>query len=439
MGIFQQFPYSNFHEMNSDQIIKIMREMQDEWAATKEEWASMQEFINNYFETLDVSEEVLAAMQVLALNGTLNQILDPTIATTVTDWLDENITPTTPAIDNTLLISGAGADAKVTGERLNIISNYGIILAPFVENEYLDVFNNGEIKPYNGFSRTNYIDITDLDKLYISSPAQTLYCGFFTSANTYISAFTINAGENTITIPQNAKYALISAQTSIIENIILKNSMFNALTREKLFFKRKYILIGDSYGEGYNPDGNVTGWCQRVVTQLQLNINDYVIKYKGGCGFYHRSDNKNFETLLDEAGATVDKLSITDIIVCGGWNDNSDTIQNVYNAVLSFIAKVRAQYPNATMHIGMIGASNDAAVKTRLQNTVLYCYQYGALADVARYINNIEYAISYNNLASDGIHINADGEVQVTNAIVQYLKTGSSYIPYRFFNQIKTS
>ena len=37
------------------------------------------------------------------------------------------------------------------------------------------------------------------------------------------------------------------------------------------------------------------------------------------------------------------------------------------NAVLSFIAKVRAQYPNATMHIGMIGASNDAAVKTRLQ------------------------------------------------------------------------
>ena len=48
MGIFQQFPYSNFHEMNLDQIIKIMREMQDEWAETKNEWLDMKTFINNY-------------------------------------------------------------------------------------------------------------------------------------------------------------------------------------------------------------------------------------------------------------------------------------------------------------------------------------------------------------------------------------------------------
>ena len=439
MGIFQQFPYSNFHEMNLDQIIKIMREMQDEWANTKTEWADMQDFINNYFENLDVSEEVLEAMQILALNGTLNTILDPVIASTVTDWLNDNITPTTPIIDATLLISGAGADAKVTGERLNVLSNYGIILAPFVENEYLDVFDNGTIKPYTGFSRTNYIDITALEKLYILSPASTQYNGFFASDNSFISGFTISTGENVVTIPTNAKYVMISANSAIIENIILRNSMYSSLIRDKILLKRKYILIGDSYGEGYNPDGNVTGWCDRVVTQLHLNAGDYVIKYQGGSGFYHRGDNKNFETLLDEAGALIDKTKVTDIIVCGGWNDNSEIISNVYSAILSFITKVRNEYPNATMHVGMIGASNDATVKTRLQNTVLYCYQYGALADVCRYINNIEYAISYNNLASDGIHINADAEAQVTAAIMQYLKTGSSYIPYRFFNQIKTS
>ena len=80
MGIFQQFPYSNFHEMNLDQIIKIMREMQDEWTNTKSEWASYKEFIDNYFANLDVSEEVLEAMRVFASDGTLNTILDPTIA-----------------------------------------------------------------------------------------------------------------------------------------------------------------------------------------------------------------------------------------------------------------------------------------------------------------------------------------------------------------------
>ena len=54
MGIFQQFPYTNFHEMNLDQIIKIMREMQDEWEATKAEWASYKEFIDNYFNNLHI-------------------------------------------------------------------------------------------------------------------------------------------------------------------------------------------------------------------------------------------------------------------------------------------------------------------------------------------------------------------------------------------------
>lgn len=127
MGIFQQFPYSNFHEMNLDQIIKIMREMQDEWADTKAEWASYKDFIDNYFANLNLDEEVLKALQVLANNGTLKTIIDPTIATTTTEWLNEHITPTTPAIDDTLSISGAGADAKVTGDFIRAVSQMGML------------------------------------------------------------------------------------------------------------------------------------------------------------------------------------------------------------------------------------------------------------------------------------------------------------------------
>lgn len=115
MGIFRQFPYSNFHEMNMDEIIKIMREMQDEWAATKEEWASYKDFIDNYFANLDVSEEVLAALRAMAADGTLNQILDEPIANATAEWLAQHITPTTPPVDNSLSIAGAAADAAVTG------------------------------------------------------------------------------------------------------------------------------------------------------------------------------------------------------------------------------------------------------------------------------------------------------------------------------------
>lgn len=115
MGIFQQFPYSNFHEMNLDQILKIMREMQDEWENTKSEWASYKDFIDNYFANLDVSQEVLEALRVTMADGTFNDTVDPVIIATITQWLNDNITPTTPAIDASLSVSGAGADAEVTG------------------------------------------------------------------------------------------------------------------------------------------------------------------------------------------------------------------------------------------------------------------------------------------------------------------------------------
>ena len=80
MGVFRQFPYSNFHEMNMDEIIKIVKNMLEEWAqyhaewdawmeeinddwsnyqeVMNEAWQDMQDFINNYFDNLDVQVEI---------------------------------------------------------------------------------------------------------------------------------------------------------------------------------------------------------------------------------------------------------------------------------------------------------------------------------------------------------------------------------------------
>ena len=137
MGIFQQFPYTNFHEMNLDQIIKIMREMQDEWTATKAEWASYKDFIDNYFATLDVSQEVLQALQAMAASGELNQIMDPVIASETTAWLNEHVSPTSPAVDNSLTIAAAAADAKIAGDLIRGMQRAGGI-------KYSTTFNGKE-------------------------------------------------------------------------------------------------------------------------------------------------------------------------------------------------------------------------------------------------------------------------------------------------------
>ena len=175
MGIFRQFPYSNFHDMNMDEIIKICRELQDAWAATSAEWASYKDFIDNYFATLDVSQEVLQALRTLAASGELNTIIDPVIATETAAWLAEHITITQgeTVIDDTLSVAGAAADAAAVGARFaendikynNRISEiseaYGLnIFNPYtcVKNIFLNA-TTGEPESNNNYIASDFIAV----------------------------------------------------------------------------------------------------------------------------------------------------------------------------------------------------------------------------------------------------------------------------------------
>ena len=129
MGIFRQFPYSNYHDMNMDEILNIVKSMSEEWESTKEEWASYKDFIDNYFANLDVSDEVLQALRAMAASGELNTIMDPVIASATTDWLNEHVTPTSPIVDSSLTIEGAAADARVVGVTGGFIRFKGLLPA----------------------------------------------------------------------------------------------------------------------------------------------------------------------------------------------------------------------------------------------------------------------------------------------------------------------
>lgn len=141
MAIFNEFPQTNFHDINLDWIIAKVKELAEEWARYYTEWnnwqdsmiddweayqnnlnaawQSMQDYINNYFDNLDVQDEINNKIGDLIDNGTFQTIIQPYISPQVSAWLAANITqPTNPVIDASLTISGAAADAKITGDKI---------------------------------------------------------------------------------------------------------------------------------------------------------------------------------------------------------------------------------------------------------------------------------------------------------------------------------
>lgn len=76
----------------------------------------LQSYVNTYFDNLDVQEEINEKLDEMADSGELSNLLAPFIPDLVTAWLNSHVTPTSPVVDNTLSISGAAADAKVTGD-----------------------------------------------------------------------------------------------------------------------------------------------------------------------------------------------------------------------------------------------------------------------------------------------------------------------------------
>lgn len=159
MGVFRQFPYSNFHEMNMDEIIKIIKNMLEEWAqyhaewdawmgqmnddwsnyqdVMNEAWQDMQDFINNYFDNLDVQNEINNKISAMVASGEFTDIVVPYIPARVTEWLSANITqPVGVVIDKALTVEGACADALSTG---NAIQNVGANLLGLQNNEPMQI------------------------------------------------------------------------------------------------------------------------------------------------------------------------------------------------------------------------------------------------------------------------------------------------------------
>ena len=158
-----KYPYTDYHELNLDWFLSEFKNLVDIWARTQQDWISMQEYIRDYFDNLNVQTEIDNKIDAMIQDGTFGTIVEPYVtaalpamvagqlpdvvaaqigavvaaqigavvagqlpavaaaaaAEEVGTWLAAHIDPDTGyVIDDTLTVQNAAADAKSVGDAI---------------------------------------------------------------------------------------------------------------------------------------------------------------------------------------------------------------------------------------------------------------------------------------------------------------------------------
>lgn len=211
----------------------------------------------------------------------------------------------------------------------------------------------------------------------------------------------------------------------------------NKLKKLKESLKNRYVLIGDSYLDGYTPAGHVNDFGGKLKTMLKCADGDWFQKSKGGIGFVASSEGKTFMSLIDDIYTSVSHPeTITHVIFAGGWNDSSYTSENIQSAIASCYAKVMQKFPNCTMYTANVASSFDNAEKLwYIHDHVEHAYSYSAINNEhcvhLGYIGNNLHERGM--LASDGVHPTDWGQGIIAISIF-YKLNGGEYVPVGRFH-----
>ena len=335
MGIFRQFPYTNFHELNLDEMIKIVRQLADDWVEYQLKWDQLYTDVDTAFEAfkadfeahiaqydstfnskisqydqrfdtfmdnLNPEQGFRTALDSIIADGTLNEIISPTIVSTTNAWLTEHITqPTTPVVDSSLSIEGAAADAARTGYFVN-----DILWNLFRDNSYDILHRNAEVtdNTRNGVTYTwnqteKSVTMTgtaspasfcnlyfNTERLPIGMEAGSLIEARWNDANSMLNfIFYKNGallsqrnviGAEIVKVPADAQGCVIRVYVNSGSSV--NNTVRPMVLRQGYNFNLKYLGVPSSSGYTLNTmPANTISFCNGNEANLPLSTGGFLI------------------------------------------------------------------------------------------------------------------------------------------------------------------
>ena len=203
----------------------------------------------------------------------------------------------------------------------------------------------------------------------------------------------------------------------------LQNQVYALSQQVERIGKYNVIMIGDSYGE--QNGGDITEWYwQLFASQLGLTENvDFFPYFESGAGF----GNGRFLAQLQSFQG--DKDSVSDIFVCGGWNDSDKsqpygTDQAFQAGVNNFASYAKSNFPQARVTLSHISWGNPQETSSVYTQMPVSIARYNTIQKGWRILTGTEFILHrYNCWDSTNTHPNQFG---------QYLL--GRYLPNAFVN-----
>ena len=358
--MLENFPFieADFDALTNWQLFcklgKEMNKIIDSTNTLGTQVESLTDYVNNYFDNLDIQEELNIKLDEMAESGELAELI----------------------------------------------------------SQYL------ELQSIIGYNNIN--ELSQATNLLDGSYARTL------GKNTYNdglgSFYKIRQRLNSDVIDNYNIISLVNTTNLVAERII------SQLEKEIQIMKNKnVIMIGDSYANRTNS------WQDRIKSYAGLTDDNCNMQRISGVGFVNTVDGHNFRTMLTE-GITIEPEKVTDIIVCGGYNDISADTEVLQDAIRSFMETCKNTYPNANVYVGFLAwcTPNLENYSTRLGQlkTVLDDYsRCGYYYEKAHYLNNVEFSLHLLSTIDDSyFHPNETGQLKLALNIMRAWVSGSTSV-----------
>lgn len=212
----------------------------------------------------------------------------------------------------------------------------------------------------------------------------------------------------------------------------IKTETDNKIEAFKKSLLDRYVIIGDSYLEGYTPDGTVENFGTKLQRMMNKSDEDWIMSYEGGTGFINKNNNEDYSTLTQKAyDRCTSPETISHVIYAGGYNDSTYSSESIQEAIKSCYTKMHSLFPNAVMYLADIGCNfNNEEILWHLHDNVLHAYNYAGGEDEKitslGYIGNCLH--DRGMMASDGYHPNNWGQLVIALAL-SYKLRGGEYLP----------